>query len=266
MQMQNHKEEKRRVILVTGCSSGIGKDICKNMKMRGNIVVATARKVGELKELDADLKLELDVTKEESIQKVIDEIIKKYRRIDVLVNNAGYSVRGVIEEVSIDDAEKIFQVNVFGIMRMIQAVAPIMRKNQFGKIINIGSISGRYTQAANGSYCAAKHAVEAISEAARLELAPYNVQVSVIEPGPMQTEFFNTLSKTSDYLMENINSPYHSLYEKDIKFRKSQKRMPSEIAAERICNIIMKNKIKARYIIAFPYIMRAGIKILEIIK
>ena len=72
----------------------------------------------------------------------------RYRRIDVLVNNAGYSVRGVIEEISIDDAEKIFQVNVFGIMRMIQAVAPIMRENQFGKIINIGSISGRYTQAA----------------------------------------------------------------------------------------------------------------------
>lgn len=101
MQMQNHKEEKRRVILVTGCSSGIGKDICKNMKMRGNIVVATARKVESLKELDADLKLELDVTKEESIQKVIDEIMKKYRSIDVLVNNAGYSVRGVIDRKSV---------------------------------------------------------------------------------------------------------------------------------------------------------------------
>lgn len=264
MQVHNHKKEK--VILVTGCSSGIGREICKRMKQSGYCVVATARDINSLQGLEADLKLQLDVTREESVQRAVGETIKKFQRIDLLINNAGYSMRGAIEEVPIDDAKNIFDVNVFGIIRLIQAVSPVMRERQSGRIVNIGSVSGRYTQAGNGNYCASKHAVEAISEAARLELAPYHVEVTVIEPGPMQTEFFHTLARNSDSLMKDGDSPYHEIYQADIVRRNRQKRMSSEIAAEKICNIILKKKVKTRYMIAVPYRLRMGLKILEVLK
>lgn len=256
----------KEVILVTGCSTGIGRDICRVMKKRGFLVAATARRLEDLKDLEADDKQELDVTNEESIKRAVSEVMKHFSRIDILVNNAGYSFRGVLEEVSAAEAERLFDVNVFGIIRMISAVAPLMRKAGKGKIINIGSVSGRYTQAGNGTYCASKHAVEAITEAARLELAPFHIQAAVIEPGPLETEFFHTLSKNSNSLMQNPHSPYRELYQRDMNRRKRQKKLPSMAAAEKICRRIEKKRLKTRYLIGVGPLGGLGLKILDLIR
>ena len=183
-------------------------------------------------------------------------------RIDILVNNAGISIRGEIEEINADEVKKVFDVNVFEIINMIQEVIPEMRKRQYGKIINICSISGKFTQALNGGYCASKHAVEAINDALRLELNQYNVQSTVMEPGAMNTNFFYTLSKTSDKYMTDSHSVYKNLNESDIKYRKRQKRMDSKEAATRICEIIMKNKLKPRYTVAVSLIFSIALKFL----
>lgn len=244
------------IVLVTGCSSGIGHDICNILTNRGYTVVATARNISKLDTVSASLKLELDVTNQNSIALAINQITKKYGRIDILLNNAGYSIRGALEEVEVNDMHKMFDVNVFGIINMLQAVLPYMRQQGNGKIVNIGSISGKFSQSLNGGYCASKHAVEAINDALRLELHDFNIQSTVIEPGAMQTNFFHTLNLTSATLMENQLSPYRKLYLRDINYRKEQKRIDSIKAAEKICNIIEKEKFKPRYTVAVPFLFK----------
>ena len=241
-----------KVVLITGCSSGIGRRLCILLAEKGYLVAATARDISKIHDIPAALKLKMDVTDEESIKTAVETVIRQYGRIDILVNNAGYSVRSAIEEIDLKEMSKMFEVNVYGVIRMIQAVAPYMRKQNSGKIINIGSISGKLTSYVNGSYCASKHAIEAISDAARMELQSFGIQVSVIEPGAINTEFFNTLSINSDEKMKNSKSPYIGLYQKDLNYRKKQKRADARKAAEDIYKRLKKKKLKARYKIAVP--------------
>lgn len=258
--------KKQEVVLVTGCSSGIGRDLCEIMSKNGYLVVATARNIKSLDSVSASLKLALDVTDKESINRAVKQIMERYHRIDMLINNAGYSIRGVIEEVPVSEVKKIFDVNVFGIMQVTQAVLPYMREQKSGKVIHIGSISGKFAQAANGSYCASKHAVEAINDALRLEVAQFHIQSTVIEPGAMQTNFFHILSKTSDELLTNSDSPYSHIQLADVEYRKKQKRMESEKAANKICKIIRKDKLKARYQVAVPIPLRILIHLSDSLK
>lgn len=249
----------KTVVLITGCSTGIGRELCRILADRGCIVIATARKVETLKDLSADLKLYLDVTKKESIYAAIKEVILQFNKIDILVNNAGYSIRGALEEINIDDAKSMFDVNVFGIINMIKAVIPEMRKNKAGKIINIGSISGKFVQPINGAYCASKFAVEALSDTLRLELNNYNIQSTVIEPGPIKTNFFKTLDDNSSKLMANPNSYYSSFYESDIKYRKKQKQTDSKKTAKIIGDIILKKRLNSRYKVSVPFLFKIAV-------
>lgn len=143
--------KNKNVVLITVCSSGIGRELSLILVDKGYTVVATARDVDTLKDLPVSLKLPLDVTDKESISQAVKEVISKYQRVDILINNAGYSVRGALEEISLESLKSMFDVNVFGIVNVIQAVVATMRKNQYGKIINIGSISGKFTQPINGA-------------------------------------------------------------------------------------------------------------------
>lgn len=247
------------VVLITGCSSGIGRALCEILYERGYTVIATARNVNSIKTLNASLKLTLDVTQKELMKEAIRETLLKYHKIDVLVNNAGYSVRGALEEIDISDAKTMYEVNVFGILHMIQEVVPIMRKQQYGKIINIGSISGQFAQAINGVYSSSKFAVEAFNEALRLELYSYHIQSTVIEPGPISTHFFETLVKHSTDLMENKDSAYADFYEADRRQRSAQKKTESRQAAQNIADIIAKKRLKARYKVALPLLFRLAV-------
>ncbi len=251
----------KQVVLITGCSSGIGKELCKQLKAEDYIVVASARNKDSIRDIDADMIVELDVTKENTIQAAIAQIMDRFGVIDILVNNAGYSIRSAIEEIQIGEVFQLFDVNVYGIIRMIQAVAPIMRTHGHGKIINIGSVSGKLTTGINGGYSASKHAVEAISEATRYELKPYGIQVTVLEPGTIDTDFFLTLSKNSDERMSNSASPYFSLYQRDKNYRKRQKRANLIKSVESICRILKTENLRPRYTISLPIIFKVLIRL-----
>jgi len=203
-----------KVVLITGCSSGIGRDLSQRLSLAGYTVIATARNSGSLTHLDAAEKLSLDVTRSGSITQAVEAILEKFGRIDVLVNNAGYAQVGAIEDLTDDQVHQLYEVNVFGVLRMVRAVLPVMRKEGSGRIINISSIAGKLVTPVNGAYASSKFALEALSDALRLEVEPFNVQVILIEPGAIKTNFDQTVHVFSDEITSNQTSPYYPLYQK----------------------------------------------------
>jgi NAD(P)-dependent dehydrogenase (short-subunit alcohol dehydrogenase family) len=244
-----------KVILITGCSTGIGHNLAQRLAGAGYTVVATARKVESLEDLPVALKLPLDVTQPESIHQAVDSTIQRFGRIDVLVNNAGYAERGAVEEVPVDQAQRMFNANVFGVMRMIQAVAPHMRQQRAGRIINISSVVGKLVTPANGTYSATKFAVEALSDALRLELAPFGIRVVVVEPGSIKTNFHTTVEANAQAIFSNPNSPYRPLYEQYQKVTASmRKQEPGPEAVSKVVqHAIEASRPKARYLAGFAF-------------
>lgn len=182
---------EKRVVLITGASSGIGKFTAIQLAEEGYQVYAAARRLDKMTELKERgiIPIALDITNEESIQTVINEITQQQGRIDVLVNNAGYGSHGALEEISPEEARRQFDVNVFGLMRLTQLILPKMREEGSGKIINISSIAGQISTPMCGWYNASKHSLEALSDALRLEVKQFGIDVIVIEPGLIKTEF-----------------------------------------------------------------------------
>jgi len=186
--------------LVTGCSSGIGRAAALALHEAGHPVFATARRPETLGDL-ADrgiTTLALDVTDELSMVAAVEGVVGEHGAVGVLVNNAGYALQTPIEEGAMDDVRREFETNVFGLTRLVQLVLPGMRAQGWGRIVNIGSMGGRFTFAGGGFYHASKHAVEAISDALRLEVAPFGVRVSLVQPGPVQTAFGEAALETMD--------------------------------------------------------------------
>lgn len=177
--------------IVTGASSGIGEATASTLAERGFRVWAVARRVDKMAHLaGGGIEVaELDVTDDDSMRTLIERIVAEDGRIDVLVNNAGYGSYGSIEEVPIDEARRQIEVNVFGLARMCQLVIPHMRERGRGRIVNISSIGGRFSEPLGGWYHASKYAVEALSDSLRMELAPFGIKVVIIEPGAIATEW-----------------------------------------------------------------------------
>src|ERR687893_46897 len=183
-----------RAVLITGCSSGIGWATAERLARRGWAVYATARNVeaiAPLRERGCRV-LALDVTDEDSMRGAVEEVERIEGAVGVLVNNAGYSQSGAVEEVSIEKVRRQFETNVFGLVRMCQLVLPGMREQGFGRIINLSSMGGKLTFPGAGFYHATKYAVEAISDALRFEVRGFGVEVVVIEPGLIRTGFADT--------------------------------------------------------------------------
>lgn len=177
------------VILVTGASSGIGKESVKWLLRRGYVVYGAARRLDAMEDIKAlgARVLYLDLTQDDSIIGVVDTILTQEGRIDVLVNNAGYGSTGALEDVPLSEARNQFAVNVFGLARLSQLVLPSMRARSSGTIINMSSVGGKLATPLSGWYNATKYAVEALSDALRLEARPFGVDVVIIEPGGIQT-------------------------------------------------------------------------------
>jgi NAD(P)-dependent dehydrogenase (short-subunit alcohol dehydrogenase family) len=244
-----------QVVLITGCSTGIGRDLAQRLTQAGYTVVATARKMETLDSLQATLKLQLDVTRGESIRQAVDCVIERFGHIDVLVNNAGYAVRGAIEEIPVEQAQQMFDANVFGVMRMIQAVVPYMRQQKTGRIINISSIVGKLVTPANGAYSSTKFALEAMSDALRLELVPFGIQVVLVEPGSIKTQFHTTVEANAQEIFSNPDSPYRTLYEQYQKVTadmRKQEAGPSAVSKV-VEQVVKVSKPKARYVAGFPF-------------
>ena len=243
-----------QVVLITGCSTGIGRDLAQRLTQAGYTVVATARKIETLDSLQAALKLELDVTQSQSIRQAVDSVIERFGCIDVLVNNAGYAIRGAIEEVPVEQAQQMFDANVFGMMRMIQAVVPYMRQQKTGRIINISSIVGKLVTPANGTYSSTKFALEAMSDALRLELIPFGIQVVLVEPGSIKTQFHSTVEANAEEIFSNPASPYRPLYEQYQKVTTDMRQQEAgpDVVSKVVELAIKVRKPKTRYVAGFP--------------
>ena len=244
-----------KTALVTGASSGMGEEIARTLHKLGYTVYAAARRTDRLKQLTAIgiHALTMDVTDDESMSSGIEKIITETGRIDVLVNNAGYGSYGAIEDVSLDEARRQFEVNVFGLARLIQLVLPHMRAQRYGNIINISSMGGRLTTPLGGWYHATKYAVEALSDALRMETAPFGIDVVVIEPGGIRTEWSGI---AADHLEETAEgSAYASQIKAVANSMRSEstnkRQSPPSVIADTVEKIVTARKPRTRYVVGF---------------
>jgi NAD(P)-dependent dehydrogenase (short-subunit alcohol dehydrogenase family) len=189
-----------QAVLITGCSSGIGRATAERLAARGWTVYATARRVeaiADLEERGCRL-LPLDVTREESMRAAVEAVCAREGAVGALVNNAGYSQSGAIEEVPMDLVRRQFETNVFGLVRMCQLVLPGMRAQRHGRIVNVSSMGANFTFPGGGFYHATKYAVEAISDALRFEVRRFGVDVVIVQPGIIRTGFADAATHAMD--------------------------------------------------------------------
>jgi NAD(P)-dependent dehydrogenase (short-subunit alcohol dehydrogenase family) len=194
-----------RAVLITGCSTGIGHAAAELLVREGWTVYATARNPDTLTDLEqaGARTLPLDVTNEASMTTAVSAVVEAEGAVGVLINNAGYSQSGAVESVPLDDVRRQFETNVFGLLRMCQLVLPGMREQHWGRIVNLSSMGGRVVFPGGGIYHATKYAVEALSDALRFEVRGFGVEVIIIEPGLIVTNFGETASASVQ-----IDGPY----------------------------------------------------------
>jgi len=195
-----------RTVLVTGCSSGIGRATAERLAAAGWTVYASARKLESLAGLDGCRPLQLDVTDDASMRAAVKRIEQEEGAVGVLVNNAGYSQSGALESVSLADARRQLETNVLGPVRLTQLVLPGMRAQSWGRVVNVSSMGGRLTFPGGGWYHASKYAVEALSDALRFEVQGFGIDVVVIQPGLIRTSF----AEAAVGSIEQDDGPYAS--------------------------------------------------------
>ena len=207
-----YAQDKQKVVLITGTAYGIGKSTAELLIDKGHIVYGGDILVEENLYLNdiGGTALEMDVTNQEHIDKAINQIISEQGRVDVLVNNAGLGVYGAIEDVSMEDIYYQYDVNLFGLARVTKAVLPYMREKESGLIINISSVLGETYGPLAGWYLSTKHALEGWSDALRVELKEFDIDVVVVQPGAINTNFSNVTKTYIDKYREN--SAYQHLY------------------------------------------------------
>jgi len=199
-----------KAVLITGCSSGIGRASALRLARAGQTVYATARRPESLHELAREgcRTLALDVTDEDSMRAAVASVEQAEGAVGVLINNAGYSQSGAIETVPMEAVRRQFETNVFGLVRLTQLVLPKMRAQRWGRIVNVGSMGGRLTFPGGGYYHATKHALEAISDALRFEVRGFGIDVVLLEPGLITTEFGEAASASIADVGDVGDDPY----------------------------------------------------------
>lgn len=245
----------KKTALVTGASSGIGKMTALELQKAGFKVYAAARRIDKMEDLKASgiTPVALDLTDGESILNCVNTILKKENSIDVLINNAGYGSYGAIEDVPLEEGRRQFDVNLFGMARLIQLVTPKMRKHHYGKIVNVSSMGGKIWTKFGGWYHAAKYAVEGLSDCLRMELKPFGIDVIVVEPGGIKTDWgiiaAENLKKTS------ANGAYSDMADKAadgmIKNYSGNMLSKPELISKTIRKAVTKRRPKTRYLIGF---------------
>ena len=242
-----------KVALVTGSSSGIGFETALSLARNGYRTFASMRDVRKGTKLEEIAKeenlpiriIEIDVDNEESVEAGIENVISDGTRIDVLVNNAGYGQFGCTEDVSLEDFKKQFETNFFSIVRIIQKVAPIMRKQESGTIVNISSVVGRMGLPGSSAYISTKFALEGLSECLRYELGQFGIKTTLIEPGVIKTNFFDSMK-----IPESKADPKYKVLTENIlaglKMMVEMGTSPSKVA-EVIIDVINQEEILPRY-------------------
>jgi short-subunit dehydrogenase len=239
----------KKVILITGASSGMGKVFARDLAKEGHVVYGAARRADLLEELAKEgvNTIALDVTNDESMKDCVQHVLDREGRIDVLINNAGYGSYGTIEDVSMEEAKRQFEVNVFGLARMTQLVLPSMRKQKSGKIINISSIGGKIATPFGAWYHASKFAVEGMSDSLRIEVKPFGIDVVVIEPGGVKSEwstiaYDNLIKTTRDTAYSEMSTKFKAVFEKTVA-----KNAEPEVISRLVSKAISAKQPKTRY-------------------
>jgi len=227
-----------KVAVVTGTSSGIGFETALALAREGYYTYATMRdttksdkikELGQKENLNIDV-LELDVDDENSVKTAIRKILDEKQRIDVLVNNAGWALWGCVEDVSVDEFKAQFDTNFFSIIRLIQEVGPTMRKQGSGTIVNVSSVVGRIGFPASPAYISSKFALEGLSESLRFELAPFGVNVVIIEPGVIKTNFMKNMKMAEKYGPESVYADITDKVVSGVKMMCEMGTDPKEVA------------------------------------
>ena len=200
----------KRIWLITGISSGLGKAMAEAVMKSGDFVIGTFRSQSQVDDFnrinsEKGYALKLDISNVEKIDEVISSLERKFNTIDVLVNNAGMGFIGAIEETALEEARQLFEVNFFGVLKMTQALLPLMRKRKKGHIVQISSHGGQKAFAGFGLYNASKFALEGFSEALEQEVKPLGISVTLVEPGPFRTKFANTGLGEAKQIIEDYN-------------------------------------------------------------
>ncbi|MDG2397452.1 MAG: SDR family oxidoreductase [Flavobacteriaceae bacterium] len=236
-----------KIVIVTGASSGIGNSIATLLCKYNFTVYGTCRNPKDYKNSFDFQLLSLDISNEKSIHLFINKIKNKHKKIDVLINNAGQGITGAVEETSINKLRENFETNFFGPLKLIQLILPIMRKNNFGKIINITSIGGYMGLPYRGGYSSSKGAFSLISESLRMEVKKFNIEVSTIAPGDFKTDIASRRYHTP----LNKGSIYSKEYEKSLELMNLDvyKGKDPILVAYKVINIINNKNPKVHYVL-----------------
>ena len=209
--------EKRETALVTGASSGIGRETTIRLVEKGFQVIAAARRMDRLTELVDQFggitPKKVDLSDPEDTERFCKEISGLSEPLSVLINNAGYSIRGALEDVSMEALRRIFEVNLFSLIRVTQACLPGMRRRRKGTVVNLSTIVGKFTFPNSGVYSATKHALEAITDSLRMEVRPFGIKVITIRPGVVATEFNDVAAQMTGDLMARTADDYKPVYQ-----------------------------------------------------
>ena len=246
-----HTMKTSQVILITGASSGIGFEAAQMLARQGHKVYAAARRTELMEPLRAQgvTVVKMDVTDEESMRKGVQQVVESEGHIDVLVNNAGYGYFGAVENVTMEEARRQMEVNVFGLARLCQLVLPAMRERGKGRIVNTASVAGKAVLYFGAWYNVSKFAVEAFSDALRMEMKPFGIDVVMIEPGGIKTEWGII---AADHLAESSSG---TAYEKAaVREANTLRKVYSmnmlskpSVVAKAICRAVNRRRPKARY-------------------
>lgn len=246
-----------KVILVTGASSGMGKDGALRLIADGHIVYGVARRRDRMHDIveAGGHALEMDVTDADSVGNAVAQVVAEQGRIDVLWNNAGFSVTGAVEDVSSEDARRQFEVNLFGVAEITKAVLPQMRKQKSGLILNTSSVGGKIFTPLGAWYHASKHALEGWSDCLRLELAPFNINVVILEPGGVKSEFGDVMYEP---LIARARGGAYEVMTKSVADSYSKNYGPSNtrlsdpsVVSDVVAKIVASRKPRTRYAVGY---------------
>jgi short-subunit dehydrogenase len=252
---------ENRTVLVTGCSSGIGRATAEMLRSSGWTVFPTARKADDLDSLrqagfDA---IELDVTSSESITTAVEGVLAKNGgKLGAVVNNAGFGMPGAIQDLTREAMRYQFEVNVFGLQELTNKLVPVFREQGYGRIVNISSVVGRLALPFMGIYSASKFALEAISDAQRVELSLDPISVSLIEPGPIRTKFSTNCAGEGEDRLDTGGSKFGAAYKQYFEKRRNggmvedRFRLPPEAVAKKILHALESPRPKIRYVVTIP--------------
>lgn len=258
MSAQERNPQAAKTVLITGATDGLGKASALLLAERGYRVFAAGRSAEKRAELAKQAQerklpletLELNVDEDASVQRGVAEVLVRADTIDVLVNNAGVNFTAAVEDLSMEDWRRQFETNVFGVLRVTKAVLPHMRERKRGRILMMSSVSGFLTPPTQGAYSGSKHALEGMSNALRLELYPFGIDVVLIQPGYIVTGIQKVAAEFSRPYFENRKSPYASLYERffrDVNASRTKSRSTPEDCARVMLRAIEARRPKPRY-------------------